>query len=53
MIGYRLHGPGGLLTGVAIAAMLVAVVNDTGAVRALRDAARGAEPAADPPPVAS
>jgi predicted PurR-regulated permease PerM len=48
MIGYRLHGPGGLLAGVAIAAMLVAVVNDTGSVRALRDVAHGAEGTADP-----
>jgi predicted PurR-regulated permease PerM len=43
MLGFHLHGPGGLLIGVAIAAMVVAVVNDTGAVRALR----GATPSAD------
>lgn len=51
MVGYRLHGPGGLLVGVAVVAMLVAVVNDAGAVQALRDAAHGSEPATDPPPV--
>jgi predicted PurR-regulated permease PerM len=45
MIGYRLHGPGGLLVAVAVVAMLVAVVNDTGAVRSLREAAHlGDEP---------
>jgi predicted PurR-regulated permease PerM len=53
MIGYRLHGPGGLLVGVAIAAMLVAVVNDTGSVRALRDAAHSGEGAASAPPDAA
>jgi AI-2 transport protein TqsA len=49
LIGFHLHGPGGLLIGVALAAMVVAVIDDTGSVRALRDAARapaaGAEPA--------
>jgi predicted PurR-regulated permease PerM len=43
MLGFHLHGPGGLLIGVAIAAMVVAVVNDTGAMRVLR----GATPSAD------
>lgn len=36
MIGYSLRGPGGLLIALAVVAMLVGVVNDTGAVRALR-----------------
>jgi predicted PurR-regulated permease PerM len=39
MLGFHLHGPGGLLIGVAVAAMVVAVVNDTGSMRALRGAA--------------
>ena len=34
-VGYQLHGPGGLLLGLGIAAMLVAVVGDTGTVREL------------------
>lgn len=37
MIGYSLRGPGGLLIALAVVAMLVGVVNDTGAVRSLRD----------------
>jgi predicted PurR-regulated permease PerM len=41
-IGYHLHGPGGLLVSVSVVAMLVAVVNDTGSVRALREAAHPA-----------
>lgn len=46
MVGYRLHGPGGLLVAVSVVAMVVAVINDTGAVRSLRDAAhRSDEPA--------
>jgi predicted PurR-regulated permease PerM len=36
MIGFSLRGPGGLLIAVAVVAMVVAVVNDTGAVRSLR-----------------
>ena len=38
MIGFSLHGPGGMLIAVAIAALLTAVVNDAGAMQALRDA---------------
>ena len=46
MLGFSLHGPGGMLVAVAIAALLTAVVNDTGAMQALRDAeAAGASPA--------
>ncbi len=41
-IGYHLHGPGVLLVSVSVVAMLVAVVNDTGSVRALREAAHPA-----------
>lgn len=40
MLGFHLHGPGGLLIGVAVAAMLVAVVEDTGSMRSLREAAQ-------------
>jgi predicted PurR-regulated permease PerM len=35
MIGFQLHGPGGLLVGIGIAAMVVAVVDDTGTMREL------------------
>ncbi len=40
MIGFSFRGPGGLLTAVAVAAMLAAAVNDTGAMQALRGASR-------------
>lgn len=46
LIGFQLHGPGGLLIAVSVAAMLVAVVEDTGSVRALRDVARATPSAA-------
>jgi predicted PurR-regulated permease PerM len=49
MIGYNLRGPGGLLIAVAIAAMLVGIVNDTGAVRSLRQRDDGADPGAGSP----
>ncbi|MDQ2678983.1 MAG: AI-2E family transporter [Actinomycetota bacterium] len=48
MIGFSFRGPGGLLTAVAVAAMIVAVVNDTAAVQALRAAAHSDGTAADP-----
>ena len=38
MVGFSLRGPGGLLIGVALVAMVVAVINDTAAVRSLRAA---------------
>jgi predicted PurR-regulated permease PerM len=44
MIGFSLRGPGGMLVGVAIAALLVSVLNDAGAMQVLR----GAAPADDP-----
>ena len=44
MIGFSFRGPGGLITAIAVVAMIVAVVNDTAAVRALRDAARPVAP---------
>ncbi|MFN7150359.1 MAG: AI-2E family transporter [Microthrixaceae bacterium] len=54
MIGYSLRGPGGLLIAVAIAAMLVGIVNDTGAVRSLRQRGDGADPgSASPGPAAA
>ena len=40
MIGFSFRGPGGLITAIAVVAMIVAVVNDTGAMQALRAAAR-------------
>ncbi len=46
MIGFSFRGPGGLLVAIAVAAMIVAVVNDTAAVQALRAAAH---PAPEPP----
>ena len=42
MIGYSFRGPGGLITAISVVAMIVAVVNDTAAVQALREAARPA-----------
>ncbi|CAB4745661.1 MAG: AI-2E family transporter [Actinobacteria bacterium] len=36
MIGFSLRGPGGLLVGVALAAMAMAVLGDTGAMRTIR-----------------
>jgi predicted PurR-regulated permease PerM len=36
MIGFSLRGPGGLLVGVALAAMAMAVVSDTAALRTIR-----------------
>ncbi len=42
MIGFSFRGPGGLITAISVVAMIVAVVNDTAAVRALRTAARPA-----------
>ncbi|MEI7886951.1 MAG: AI-2E family transporter [Actinomycetes bacterium] len=36
MIGFSLRGPGGLLVGVAFAAMTMAVLSDTGAMRTIR-----------------
>lgn len=50
MIGYSLRGPGGLLIGVAVVALLVAIIDDTGSLRSLAagdrsDAAAGARTA--------
>ncbi|MHB1139420.1 MAG: AI-2E family transporter [Microthrixaceae bacterium] len=55
MIGFSLHGPGGMLVAVAVITLVVAVVNDAGAVQTLRrtlpaDDDAAAAPAADPPP---
>ena len=36
MIGFSLRGPGGLLVGVALATMAMAVLSDTGAMRTIR-----------------
>ncbi len=36
MIGFSLRGPGGLLIGVALATMAMAVLSDTGAMRTIR-----------------
>ena len=36
MIGYTLHGPGGMLVAVAVAALVVSVVNDAGAMQTLQ-----------------
>jgi predicted PurR-regulated permease PerM len=55
MLGYSLRGPGGLLIAVAVAAMLVGIVNDTGAVRSLRQRDDGGDDpdAAAPAPTAA
>ena len=37
MIGFSLRGPGGLLVGVALATMAMAVLSDTGAMRTIRN----------------
>jgi predicted PurR-regulated permease PerM len=36
MIGFSLRGPGGLLVGVALATMAMAVLGNTGAMRTIR-----------------
>lgn len=48
MIGFSFRGPGGLLTAVALVAMIVAVVNDTAAVQALRAVAHSDQDALEP-----
>ncbi len=56
MIGFTLHGPGGMLVAVAVITLVVAVVNDAGAMQALRRTVPGddapaatAELGAEPP----
>ena len=44
MIGFSFRGPGGLLTAIAVVAMIVAVVNDAAAVQSLRTAAHADDP---------
>jgi predicted PurR-regulated permease PerM len=53
ILGYSLRGPGGLLIAVATAAMLVGIVNDTGAVRSLRQRGDEAEPSTAAPSTAA
>jgi predicted PurR-regulated permease PerM len=48
MIGFSLRGPGGLLVAIGLMSLLVAVVNDTGALQVLRGSAD--LPAAETPP---
>ncbi len=46
MIGFTLHGPGGMLVAVAVVSLVVAVVNDAGAMQTLHGVAAGAPGAA-------
>jgi predicted PurR-regulated permease PerM len=50
MIGFSLRGPGGLLVGVALATMAMAVLSDTGAMRTIRSL-DDADPAGTSEPV--
>jgi len=51
MVGFSLHGPGGMLMAVAVATLITAVINDAGAVQAVQDAeASTARPAKVPGP---
>ncbi|CAN5477493.1 hypothetical protein BH10ACT3_BH10ACT3_13130 [soil metagenome] len=51
MLGFSLRGPGGMLVGVALAALVLSIANDAGAMQTLRaglTTGPGAPPVADP-----